>query len=46
LIYFTDTFGEFPDTEPNYPVIWAVYKSAAELGATVPFGEMIVIPDE
>ncbi|KAA6185476.1 hypothetical protein F2Q65_08310 [Thiohalocapsa marina] len=24
LVYFTDAEGEFPHTEPNYPVIWLV----------------------
>ena len=24
LIYFTDAKGRFPDTEPNYPVMWLV----------------------
>ena len=23
LIYLTDTFGDFPEEKPNYPVIWA-----------------------
>lgn len=46
LIYFTDTFGSFPQEEPSYPVIWAVYEGAAKAGACVPFGEVVVIPDE
>ncbi len=45
LIYFTDTFGTFPEEEPGYPVIWAVYQSAAGR-AQVPFGEVVIIPDE
>lgn len=45
LIYFTDTFGTFPEREPEYPVIWAVYESAART-ARVPFGEVVIIPDE
>ncbi len=24
LVYFTDAMGKFPQTEPNYPVIWLV----------------------
>jgi len=24
LVYFTDAEGEFPETEPYYPVIWLV----------------------
>lgn len=45
LIYFTDTFGTFPEDEPDYPVIWAVYESAVAAGASVPFGEVILVPD-
>lgn len=45
LIYFTDTFGSFPEREPGYPVVWAVYEGAAK-AARVPFGEVVVIPDE
>ena len=47
LIIFTDTFGEFPDFHPDYPVIWAVYaktQSEAE-SREVPFGEIIAIPE-
>ena len=36
LIYFTDTEGIFPETEPMYPVVWLVKGKG-----TVPFGERI-----
>jgi predicted metal-dependent peptidase len=46
LVYFTDTWGNFPATEPSFPVVWAVYASAISAGAKVPFGEIVQIPDE
>ncbi len=36
LVYFTDAEGEFPGTEPNYPVLWLV-KGRAK----VPWGQRI-----
>lgn len=42
LVYFTDTYGEFPAEAPRFPVIWAVYDNANEV--SVPFGEVIKIP--
>ena len=36
LLYFTDAIGEFPESEPSYPVIWLV-KGKGE----VPWGERI-----
>ena len=36
LVYFTDAEGEFPQTEPFYPVIWLVKGKA-----TVPWGQRI-----
>lgn len=36
LLYFTDAIGEFPKTEPHYPVIWLVKGKA-----TVPWGQRI-----
>ncbi|MDH5516399.1 MAG: VWA-like domain-containing protein [Gammaproteobacteria bacterium] len=36
LVYFTDAQGEFPPTEPNYPVLWLV-KGKTQ----VPFGQRI-----
>jgi len=41
-IFFTDTFGTFPDRHPDFPVLWAVYQSAVP-SAVVPFGEIIPI---
>ncbi len=34
LIYLTDLYGSFPDTAPDYPVLWA-----ATSDETAPFGE-------
>lgn len=39
LVYFTDTYGTFPQNEPHYPVIWA---SIVEK-PTVPFGEVVFV---
>ena len=36
LLYFTDAKGEFPKTEPHYPVLWLVKGKAA-----VPWGQRI-----
>ena len=36
LVYFTDAHGEFPSTEPNFPVIWLV-KGRAK----IPWGQRI-----
>ncbi|QOR62797.1 DUF2201 family putative metallopeptidase [Sulfurovum sp. ST-21] len=38
LLYFTDAMGTFPESEPNYDVMW-VLPEAKE----VPFGEVIVL---
>jgi predicted metal-dependent peptidase len=46
LIYFTDTWGTFPPTPPDFPVIWAVYESAQDEAVHVPFGEIVRIPSE
>lgn len=40
LIYFTDTYGDFPHEKPNYPVIWA----SIVPNRTVPFGDLIYVP--
>ena len=39
LVFFTDTMGAFPDTKPNYPVLWVSNYS----GAKVPFGRLLKI---
>jgi predicted metal-dependent peptidase len=36
LVYFTDAKGEFPDTEPAYPVLWLV-KGRSE----IPWGQRV-----
>ncbi|MEO7404831.1 MAG: VWA-like domain-containing protein, partial [Burkholderiales bacterium] len=36
LVYFTDAQGEFPATEPPYPVLWLVQGNGP-----VPFGERV-----
>lgn len=42
LIYLTDTYGTFPDSPPDYPVIWAVTVKDKEC----PFGETLYIGDD
>jgi len=37
LIYLTDMYGSFPETAPDYPVIWASYSSVD----VAPFGDVI-----
>lgn len=42
LFYFTDTYGDFPDEEPPYPVFWLVRSQAGEgEQLDVPFGQVI-----
>jgi len=43
LVYFTDTFGEFPKRPPSYPVLWVVVETEQTLDPKVPFGSVIVI---
>lgn len=43
LIYITDTWGEFPTEEPDYPVVWL---TPSIDNVTVPFGQVINIPPE
>lgn len=38
LIYFTDLYGSFPETQPDYPVLWIVDGRASK---KAPFGEVI-----
>ena len=46
LIYFTDGFGTFPEEEPPFPVIWAIYEEKGRATSTkVPFGEILKIPN-
>ena len=39
LVYLTDLYGSFPDVAPDYPVIWAVTSSVAD----VSFGDVVPI---
>jgi hypothetical protein len=41
LIYLTDSQGQWPDTKPQYPVIWAVTKEAAL--AKIPWGDIVFL---
>ena len=44
LVYFTDTYGTFPEKHPSYPVIWIVVKSFQTVTApSVPFGTIYYI---
>lgn len=38
VIYFTDLYGSFPETQPGYPVLWVVDGRASK---KAPFGEVI-----
>lgn len=38
VIYFTDLYGSFPATQPDYPVLWIVDGRATK---KVPFGEVL-----
>lgn len=38
VVYLTDLYGSFPDTAPDYPVLWAVYGSNRN---DPPFGERV-----
>ena len=42
LVFFTDTYGRFPDREPTYPVIWASIVKQP----TVPWGQVVEIEKE
>ena len=39
LVYLTDSYGTFPDIEPDYPVLWVVTTPDAK----VPFGDQIFL---
>lgn len=39
LVYFTDMYGDFPDEDPGYPVIWCSTSENME----APFGETIYV---
>lgn len=42
LIYFTDTYGNFPANEPDYPVLWAV----TENEESIPWGRTLTVGAE
>jgi predicted metal-dependent peptidase len=39
LVYFTDGYGTFPETAPDYPVLWAFTKEHSP----APWGESVTI---
>ena len=39
LVYLTDLYGSFPETAPDYPVLWAVTSGASH----APFGDILPI---
>jgi predicted metal-dependent peptidase len=41
MVYFTDTYGSFPDAPPDYPVLWAV----THPNGTVPWGEYLCMKE-
>jgi predicted metal-dependent peptidase len=41
LIYLTDTFGDFPDEEPGYPVLWIINNTEGK----VPWGRSARLTD-
>ncbi len=40
LIYLTDSFGQFPEKHPNYPVLWCL----TDENGHVPWGQSVYIP--
>jgi len=43
FVYFTDTFGTFPQKTPTYSVIWIVVRTFQTLDIRVPFGTVYYI---
>jgi len=43
LVFFTDTYGDFPRKPPSYPVIWIVVKTFQTMDVRVPFGTVYYI---
>jgi predicted metal-dependent peptidase len=39
-VYLTDGYGRFPDSAPNFPVLWVVTEHGLDLEA-FPFGETV-----
>ena len=44
-IYFTDGYGDFPESEPENPTMWLVCKDGLE-SSNFPFGEVVRISTE
>lgn len=42
MVYFTDTYGDFPRSAPEYPVLWAV----SHPNGKVPWGAYLTLRDE
>jgi len=42
LIYLTDTYGAFPDKQPQYPVLWCITEESGK----VPWGQAVYIPND
>lgn len=40
LVYFTDSWGDFPAVEPDYPVLWIVDAPPSQW-SDIPFGESV-----
>lgn len=45
MICLTDTYTDFPDEQPPFPVIWAVTISKEDAEKRVPWGDVVVIED-
>ena len=43
LIYLTDGYGDFPDVEPSYPVVWG---SIGKTPEQYPFGDVVMVPQQ
>ena len=41
LIYITDSFGTFPQKEPNFPVVWLLPSNVKQYHNKIPFGKEI-----
>jgi predicted metal-dependent peptidase len=44
LIYFTDTYGNYPEEPPNYPVFWCVPEELEGQHSEPPFGTVVYMP--
>lgn len=41
LVYITDSFGTFPNQEPNFPVVWLIPSKLKQYHNKIPFGKEI-----